>query len=89
MSVNEPQIEPRSRAVRFPDRPDFWSSSIVAIDDKAMQMLTVWGALLGCSILALVVALVLGYSSDSGKPRVNATSSLQIETSSPNPAQFC
>lgn len=54
----------------------------MAMDDKAMQMLTVWGALLGCSMLALLIALIVGYSGDSGRRHADATSS-QIEIVAP------
>ncbi len=61
----------------------------MAIDDKAMQMLTVWGALLGCSILALLIALIMSYSGDTAKPHANAVGSqIEIHTSAPASFQF-
>ena len=61
----------------------------MAIDDKAMQMLTVWGALLGCSMLALLIALIMSYSGDSAKPHANTVGSqIEIHTAAPAPIQL-
>jgi ABC-type transporter Mla maintaining outer membrane lipid asymmetry permease subunit MlaE len=57
------------------------------MDDKAMQMLTVWGGLLGCSIIALLIALIMGYSGDSAKPHANTVGS-QIELQIPAAASI-